>query len=69
MVTVAFNAIGNCTLKLTDVSGITLQTKTVTAVKGTNIVQLDVSRYAAGVYFVTLINESKQTQTIQLNKQ
>jgi hypothetical protein len=69
MVTVAFNAIGNCTLKLTDVSGITLQTKTVIAVKGANVIQLDVSRYAAGVYFVSLINELKQTQTIQLNKQ
>jgi hypothetical protein len=68
-VTVAFNAIGNCTLKLTDVSGITLQTRTVMAVKGANVIQLDVSRYAAGVYFVTLSNELKQTQTIQLSKQ
>jgi hypothetical protein len=69
MVTVAFNAIGNCTLKLTDVSGITLQTKTVIAVKSANVIQIDVSRYPAGVYFVSLSNESKQTQTIQLNKQ
>jgi hypothetical protein len=68
-VTVTFNAMGNCTLKLTDVSGTVLQTRTVMAVKGANIIQLDVSRYATGVYFVTLINELKQTQTIQLNKQ
>jgi hypothetical protein len=68
-VTVAFNALGNCTIKLTDVSGTALQTRTVMAVKGANVIQIDVSRYAAGVYFVSLINELKQTQTIQLNKQ
>jgi hypothetical protein len=67
-VTVAFNAIGNCTLKLTDISGTVLQTRTVVAVKGANLIQLDVSRYAAGVYFVTLINEKNQAQTLQLNK-
>jgi hypothetical protein len=68
-VTVMFSATGNCTIKLADVSGTALQTRTVTAIKGTNIIQLDVSRYATGVYFVTLINELKQTQTIRLNKQ
>jgi Leucine-rich repeat (LRR) protein len=68
-VTVTFNAIGNCTLKLTDISGTALQIKTVMAVKGINVTQLDVSRYATGVYFVSLTNELKQTQTIQLNKQ
>jgi hypothetical protein len=68
-VTVTFNATGNCTLLLTDVSGTVLQTKTAIAVKGTNIIQLDVNRYATGVYFVTLINELKQTQTRQFHKQ
>jgi hypothetical protein len=68
-VTVTFNAIGNCTLKFTDASGITLQTKTVKGVKGTNVIQLDVSRYAAGSYFATLTNENHQTQTLQLSKQ
>jgi hypothetical protein len=68
-VTVTFNAIGNYTLKLTDISGTALQTRTVAAGKGANNIRLDVSRYAAGVYFVTLTNELKQAQTIQLSKQ
>src|SRR6516225_9965610 len=65
-VTVTFNATGDCTLRLTDISGTVLQTRTAMAVKGTNVIQLDVSRYATGVYFVTLINELKQTQKLQL---
>jgi hypothetical protein len=68
-VTVTFNAIGNCTLKLTDVSGTALQTKTVIAIKGTNIIQLDVSHYAAGVYFVTLSSENNRIQPLRFIKQ
>jgi hypothetical protein len=67
-VTVKFNAAGNCTLKLTDATGTVLQTKTITAIKGANNILLDVSRYATGVYFVTLSDEKNQTQTLQLNK-
>jgi len=67
--TIAFNATGNCKIKLTDISGRVLQTKTVTAVNNKNTVQLNVGRYAPGVYFVTVSNEKNETQTLRLNKQ
>jgi len=66
--TISFNATGNCTIQLTDVSGNILQTKTILA-KGTSTLQLDVSKYAAGMYFVSIINEGKLLHTLQLNKE
>ena len=57
--TVAFNLTGNCTIKLTDISGNTLQTNIVTA-KSESAVKLDLSKYAAGVYFITINNEEKK---------
>jgi Leucine-rich repeat (LRR) protein len=69
MVAIAFNATGNSTIQLTDVSGKILHTKTVTAIKGKNLMQLDVSKYGAGVYFVTISNEKNETQTLRLNKE
>jgi hypothetical protein len=67
--TIVFNAIGSCIIKLTDVSGRILQTKTIIAVKGRNTLQLDVSKYAAGVYFVTMSNEKNEIKTVTLNKE
>ncbi len=67
--TITFNATGNCTVKLTDVSGKILQIKTITATKDKNILQLDISRYAAGVYFITITNEKNEAQTLRLNKE
>ena len=67
--TIAFNVTGNCVIKIIDVSGRILQTKTITAVKGRNTLRLDVSKYAVGVYFVTLSNEKNETQTLKFNKE
>jgi Leucine-rich repeat (LRR) protein len=67
--TITFNTTGNCTIQLTDVSGKILQIKTVTAIKDKNLMQLDVSKYGAGVYFVTISNEKNETATLRLNKE
>jgi Leucine-rich repeat (LRR) protein len=66
--TISFNATGNCTIQLADVSGNILQTKTIIG-KGNNRVQLDVSKYAGGMYFVSIMNDGKLLQTLQLNKE
>ena len=66
---IAFNETGNCSIKLTDVSGRVLQTKTIVAAKGRSIVKLDISKYAKGVYLVTIVNEKNESQTKKLNKQ
>jgi Leucine-rich repeat (LRR) protein len=69
IVNISFVESGKCAIKLTDVSGRVLQTQTMDADKKQNNIQLDVSKYAHGIYFVTLYNEKKQTQTLQLIKQ
>jgi len=66
--TISFNAIGNCTIKLTDVAGNILQMKTIDA-SGKSTINLNMSKYSSGVYFVLLLSEGKPTQTLQLNKQ
>jgi Leucine-rich repeat (LRR) protein len=66
--TVSFNAIGNCTLKLSNIAGNILQEKTINA-SGKSTVNLNLSKYPGGVYFVSLINEGKPAQTLQLNKE
>jgi hypothetical protein len=68
-VTVSFAATGNSRIKLTNVSGKVLQSRTVTAVKERNLIQLDVSKYAAGIYFVTLVNATNKQQTLKLSKE
>jgi len=67
--TVVFNETGNCIIKLTDISGRALQTKTIAAVKGGNMLQLDVSKYAAGMYLITLINNKDQSHILKLRKE
>jgi hypothetical protein len=66
---ITFNAAGNCSIKITDISGRVIQTKTITAVKGRNTLQLNISKYAAGAYFVTLSNEKNETQTLRFGKE
>ncbi|MEP6464679.1 MAG: T9SS type A sorting domain-containing protein [Parafilimonas sp.] len=66
--TISFITKGNCIIKLADVSGNIIQTKTV-SIKGLNTLQLDVSKYASGIYFVSILGEGKQIQTLQLNKE
>jgi len=51
MATVSFKTTGNYTLLVTDISGRVLKTKAGIAVKGVNSIQLNVSGYAAGMYF------------------
>jgi hypothetical protein len=67
--TIAFNTTGSYIIKLTDVSGRILQTKTITAVKGRNTLQLDISKYAAGVYFIMMSNEKNETKTLKFTKE
>ena len=67
--TISFNETGNCILRLTDVSGRVVQTKTIVGTKGRHTVQLDVSKYAKGVYLVTITNEKNERRTLQLNKE
>jgi hypothetical protein len=69
IVTVSFNTTGNYVLKLTDVSGNVLQTKTGTALKAGNTTQLNVSKNARGTYFITIINQQHEVQTLKLNKE
>jgi len=46
-----------------------LQTKAGVAIKGTNIIQLDVSKYASGLYLVTITDGKNRKQTLRLNKE
>jgi Leucine-rich repeat (LRR) protein len=66
--TLSFNADGKYAITVTNVSGKILQTKTGIANKGINIIQLDVSKYASGVYLITIIDEENKKQTLRLNK-
>jgi Leucine-rich repeat (LRR) protein len=69
IVTLLFNASGKYSLAITDVSGKTLQTKTGIAIKGTNVIQLNINKYASGVYFITIIDEKNNRQTLRLSKE
>src|SRR5689334_15438472 len=64
--TVSYTATGNYILKLTDMNGNILQTKTGVADNNKNTVQLDLGNYAKGIYFGIISNEQKQTQTLKL---
>ena len=67
--TLSFNADGKYAITVTDVSGKILQTKTGVAIKGENIIQLDVSQYASGIYLITIADEKNKKQTLKLNKE
>ena len=69
VVTISFAAIENYTIKLTDINGNILQTKTGVADKNKNMLQLNVSNYAAGNYFITLTDEENKSRTLKLNKE
>jgi Leucine-rich repeat (LRR) protein len=69
LVTVTFNLTGNCIVKLIDNSGQILQTKTVNTIKDGNKLQLDVSKYAAGIYLVSIMDEHNKTEVVKLNKE
>lgn len=68
-VIISFSAVGKYTIIMADVSGKILQTKTGTAAKDINAIQLDVSKYAAGIYSITITDENKTSQKLKLVKQ
>jgi hypothetical protein len=45
------------------------KTKTGVAANNKNIIQLDISKYAAGLYFITISDEKNKAQTFRLSKQ
>ena len=69
LTTLSFNADGKYAITITNVSGKILQTKTGVALKGENTTQLDVSKYANGIYSITISDEKSRKQTVRLNKE
>lgn len=67
--TLLFNADGKYVITVADITGRILQTKTGIAIKGSNIIQLDVSKYVSGIYSVTITDKNNRKQTIRLNKE
>jgi hypothetical protein len=55
------------TIVLTDLTGKTIQTNTIQANEGENLVLLNTSDFAKGVYFVNLLSGTKRT-TLQFVK-
>ncbi|MEN9977443.1 MAG: hypothetical protein RLZZ569_68 [Bacteroidota bacterium] len=66
---ISFHAINNekMTIVLTDLTGKTIQTNTIEANEGENIVLLNTSDFAKGVYFVNLLSGTNRT-TLQFVK-
>jgi PKD repeat protein len=66
---ISFHAINNekMTIVLTDLTGKTIQTNTIQANEGENLVLLNTSDFAKGVYFVNLLTGTKRT-TLQFVK-
>ena len=67
--TLSFSTDGKYAITITNVSGKILQTKIGVALKGENTIQLDVSKYANGIYSITIIDEKNKKQTVRLNKE
>ncbi len=67
--TLSFNAIGKYTITLRNLAGKILQTKTGVAINGKNIAQFNVSKYASGVYLITIVDEKNRKQTVRLSKE
>ena len=68
-VTLSFSLTGKCVIKVTDMAGTVMQTKTVIGAIQHNTIPLNVSNYAAGMYFITITNDKNESKTITLNKQ
>jgi hypothetical protein len=65
----SFNADGKYTITVSNLSGKILQTKTGIANKGRNTIQLNVNKYASGVYLITIVDEENKKQTLRLSKE
>lgn len=57
------------TVQVTDIAGKILLIKKGTATPGTNVENLHVQQFAIGLYFVTLINNKGEKQTVKLVKE
>jgi Leucine-rich repeat (LRR) protein len=67
--TISVNATGKYSITITDVSGKILQIKTGINLGRVNTIQLDVSKYSKGIYFITIKNAMNNSQTIKLHKE
>jgi len=67
--TVSFNAKGKYTITVIDFSGKTLLSKTGISSTARNTYQLDVSRFASGMYNIIITDENNNRQVLKLNKQ
>jgi hypothetical protein len=67
--TVSFNAKGKYTIVVTDFSGKILMSKTGISSAAKNTFQLDVSRFASGMYNIIITDENNNRQRLKLNKQ
>jgi hypothetical protein len=63
------NNICNYVLKITDMSGKTLQTLTGKFIPGDNIIHLDAASLARGLYLVSVVAEGQPKVVLKLNKQ
>jgi len=63
------NAKGKYTITVTDFSGKILLSKTGVSSATKNMYQLDVSRFASGMYNVIITDENNNRQVLKLNKQ
>lgn len=63
------NQNGKYVFELTEINGKVLLHKEVNVLKGTNNIQIDLNRYAKGIYFINIIDTEKRKQSIKLNKE
>jgi hypothetical protein len=57
------------TIRITDISGRTLLMKKGIATTLSNQVKLDVSRFTAGIYFITIVNNDGEMKTVKMIKE
>ncbi len=67
--TVSFNAKGKYTIAITDFSGKILLSKTGISSATKNTYQFDVSKFASGIYYITITDENDNKQELKLNRQ
>ena len=66
---IAFAATGKYAVSIADLNGKVLQVKTGISASKQNYVQLNVSGFAAGIYVITITDESNKKQSLKLNKE
>ncbi len=58
-----------CSIEINDIHGRTLLIQKNISIPGINLKQLDVTHFSAGIYFITLIEQSGERRTIRMIKQ